>query len=111
VFNDQRNKHGLTEKTVKETIRICKDRNVLREYFESREKEVVTIMMSLFDEEQIMDVFLRDRDRETEKKAQIEMAKRLIQKGKMTLDDISDCVPGLSMEELEQIETEVMNLA
>jgi hypothetical protein len=29
----------------------------------------------------------------------------------MTLDDISDCVPGLSMEELEQIEAEVMNLA
>jgi hypothetical protein len=115
VFNDQRNKYGLTEETVKETIRICKDRNVLREYLESKEKEVVTIMMSLFDEEQIMDVFLKDRDRETQmkatKKADMETAKRLIQKGKMTLDDISDCVPGLSMEELEQIEAEVMNLA
>jgi predicted transcriptional regulator len=39
------------EQTVRETIRICKDRNVLREYLESREKEVVTIMMSLFYEE------------------------------------------------------------
>jgi hypothetical protein len=115
VFNDQRNKHGLTEETVKETIRICKDRNVLREYLESKEKEVVTIMMSLFDEEQIMDVFIKDRTREaTEiatKKADIETAKRMIQKGKMTLDEISDYVPGLSMEELEQIEAEVMNLA
>jgi hypothetical protein len=107
VFNDQRNKHGLTAETVKETIRICKDRNVLKEYLESREKEVVTIMMSLFDEEQIMDVFLRDRDRERDK----ETAKRMIQRGKMTLDEISDYVPGLSMEELEQIEAEVMNLA
>jgi hypothetical protein len=106
VFNDQRNKHGLTAETVKETIRICKDRNVLKEYLESREKEVVTIMMSLFDEEQIMDVFLRDRDRERDK----ETAKRMIQRGKMTLDEISDYVPGLSMEELEQIEAEVMNL-
>jgi hypothetical protein len=115
VFNDQRNKYGLTEETVKETIRICKDRNVLREYLESKEKEVVTIMMSLFDEEQIMDVFIKDRTREaTEiatKKADIETAKRMIQKGKMTLDEISDYVPGLSMEELEQIEAEVMNLA
>jgi hypothetical protein len=114
VFNDQRNKYGLTEETVKETIRICKDRNVLREYLESREKEVVTIMMSLFDEEQIMDVFIKDRTREATKiatkKADMETAKRLIQKGKMTLDDISDCVPGLSMQELEQIEAEVMNL-
>jgi hypothetical protein len=114
VFNDQRNKHGLTEKTVKETIRICKDRNVLKEYLESREKEVVTIMMSLFDEEQIMDIFLKDRDRETQRKAtkmaDMETAKRLIQKGKMSLDDILDCVPGLSMEELEKIEAEVMNI-
>jgi hypothetical protein len=107
VFNDQRNKHGLTEETVKETIRICKDRNVLREYLESREKEVVTIMMSLFDEEQIMDVFLRDRDREKD----IETAKILIKKGKLTLDEISECTPSLSMEELEKIEAEVMNLA
>jgi hypothetical protein len=88
---------------------------VLREYLESKEKEVVTIMMSLFDEEQIMDVFIKDRTREaTEiatKKADIETAKRMIQKGKMTLDEISDYVPGLSMEELEQIEAEVMNLA
>jgi hypothetical protein len=78
---------------------------------ESREKEVVTIMMSLFDEEQIMDVFLRDRDRERDKERNKEMARRMIKKGKMTLDEISECVPGLSMEELEQIEAEVMNLA
>ncbi len=36
-----------------ETIRICKDRNLLREFLESREKEVVSIMMTLFDEERI----------------------------------------------------------
>jgi hypothetical protein len=123
VFNDQRNKYGLTEETVKETIRICKDRNVLREYLESKEKEVVTIMMSLFDEEQIMDVFIKDRTREAKKEGreegreegkeemQIEMAKMLIKKGKMTLDEISECTPSLSMEDLEQIEAEVMNLA
>jgi hypothetical protein len=111
VFNDQRNKHGFTEETVKETIRICKDRNVLREYLESREKEVVTIMMSLFDEEQIMDIFIKDRTREAKKEVQIETAKRMIQKGKMTLDEILDYVPELSMEELEQIQAEVTNLA
>jgi hypothetical protein len=39
VFDDQRKLYGLTEQAVKETIRICKDKNVLREYLESREKE------------------------------------------------------------------------
>jgi flagellar biosynthesis/type III secretory pathway protein FliH len=64
-------------------------------------------------------VFIKDRTREAKKEGreegkeemQIEMARRMIQKGKMTLDEISDYVPGLSMEELEQIEAEVMNLA
>ena len=43
-----------TRKAIMETIRICKDRNVLKEYLESRENEVVNIMMTLFDEETIM---------------------------------------------------------
>lgn len=78
VFSEQTNQHGMTQKAVTETIRICIDRNVLREYLAQREKEVVTIMMSLFDEEQIMKSFIKseryDADRET--------AERLIKKGK-----------------------------
>ncbi len=49
----------MTQKAVTETIRICKDRNVLKEYLLEREKEVVTIMMSLFDDEQIMKSFIK----------------------------------------------------
>ncbi len=49
----------MIQKAVTETIQICKDRNVLREHLLDREKEVVTIMMSLFDEEQIMKSFIR----------------------------------------------------
>ena len=54
VYNEQRKLHGSTRKTVEETIRICKDANVLKEYLESREGEVVTMMMTLFNHEQIM---------------------------------------------------------
>ena len=68
----------MTQKAVTETIRICKERNVLREYLLDREKEVVTIMMSLFDEEQIMKSFIRS-ERHDEAR---ENAKRLIKKGK-----------------------------
>jgi len=42
---------GWTRKAVWETIRICKGQNVLKEYLESREKEVIDIMMTLFDRE------------------------------------------------------------
>ena len=51
VFAEQIEIYGKTLKAVKETIRICKERNVLKEYLESRESEVITIMNSLFDQE------------------------------------------------------------
>ncbi len=35
VFDEQRKLYGMTEQTVKETIRICKDRNILKEYLVS----------------------------------------------------------------------------
>ena len=54
VYDEQRKLYGRTRKAIEETIRICKERNVLKEYLESREGEVVTIMMTLFDHEQIM---------------------------------------------------------
>jgi hypothetical protein len=39
VYNEQMKKYGRTRQAVMETIRICKDKNVLKEYLESREKE------------------------------------------------------------------------
>lgn len=54
VLNEQIKEHGMTKQAVTETIRICKDRNVLCEYLSSKEVEVITIIMSLFEDEQIM---------------------------------------------------------
>ena len=107
VFNEQTKRHGMTKKAITETIRICKDRNVLREYLLDREKEVVTIMMSLFDEEQIMQSFIKSERHDAERA----MAEQLIRKGKMTLEEIADCVSSLSLDELKEIEAEVMQLA
>ena len=107
VFKEQTKQHGMTQKAVTETIRICKDRNVLREYLAQREKEVVTIMMSLFDEEQIMKSFIRS-ERHDEAR---ETAERMIKDGELSLEKIARYVPALSMEELKEIEAEVMQLA
>ena len=107
VFNEQIKEHGMTKHAVTETIRICKDRNVLREYLAQREKEIVTIMMSLFDEEQIMKSFIRS-ERHDEAR---ETAERMIKDGELSLEKIARYVPALSMEELKEIEAEVMQLA
>ncbi|MDE7310030.1 MAG: hypothetical protein K2N87_00105, partial [Eubacterium sp.] len=41
VFDEQVKKYGLTVQAVREAIRICKDRDVLKEYLSGRESEVV----------------------------------------------------------------------
>ncbi len=97
----------MTKQAVTETIRICKDRNILKQYLSSKEVEVVTIMMSLFDDEQIMRTYTKDIEKETERKT----AERMIKKGKMTLEEIADYIPALSFDELKEIEAEVMQLA
>ena len=56
ILDEQAKWYGRTKKAVQETIRICKDNNVLKEYLESRESEVVDIMMQLYDKEEIMRV-------------------------------------------------------
>jgi len=106
VFNEQTKQHGMTQKAVMETIRICKDRNVLREYLLDREKEVVTIMMSLFDEEQIMKSYIKSERYEETK----ENARRLLKLGKIKVDEISDCFPDLLDSDIKELEIEIMQL-
>lgn len=106
VFNEQRRQHGMAQKAVSETIRICRDRNVLREYLAQREKEVVTIMMSLFDDEQIMKAYIRSERHD----ADVETAKRLLKMEKLSFEEIA-IGTGLTVEEVEEIEAEITQLA
>ncbi len=107
VFNEQIKEHGMTKQAVTETIRICKDRNILKQYLSSKEVEVVTIMMSLFDDEQIMRTYAKDMARETTKRNAITMLK----KGRISVEEISTFFPELTSDDVEEIEKEVMQLA
>ncbi|MCM1560512.1 MAG: hypothetical protein NC123_13375 [Butyrivibrio sp.] len=111
VFDEQRKLYGMTEQAVKETIRICKDRNILKEYLISREVEVVTIMMSLFDDEQIMKTYWKDMENTLAHKKDRETAERMIKDGELSLEKIARYVPSLSFDELKELESEVMQLA
>ncbi len=110
VFNEQTKQNGMTQKAVMETIRICKDRNVLREYLPDREKEVLTIMMSLFDEEQIMKSFIRSERHEAAQDKVKEKAILMLQKGKISVDEIQTFFPELSVEEIEEVKGGAMQL-
>lgn len=51
ILSRQVKEKGRTLDAVKETIHICTNMNVLKEYLQAREKEVVTIMEMLFNQE------------------------------------------------------------
>lgn len=100
------NLYGNTKQAIPETICIFKDRNILKEYLENKKQEVVDIIMTLFDDEQILKAYTKDIEdnKETEKNT----AKRMIKMGKLSLDEISLCVPTLSLDELRKLETDVI---
>nr|WP_302584551.1 hypothetical protein [uncultured Schaedlerella sp.] len=64
VYNEQVKLHGKTREAVLETIRICKDKNLLKEYLSGREKEVISIMMGLFDQEKAIEQFGNEKKEE-----------------------------------------------
>ncbi len=128
VYDEQRNLHGRTKWAVTETIRICKNRNVLKEYLESKEQEVVDMMMTLFDEEQVLKAYTKEvaddaarkaakeaakeaakaATEETERRTIREMAERMIKAKEMSLEKIAQYLPTLSMEELKEIESKIV---
>ncbi len=77
-------------------------------YFKQDEKGVAAMC-------KIMEDMRNEAAREAAQKAELKSAKetaeRLIKKGKMTLEEIAECVPLLSLDELREIEMRVMQLA
>lgn len=93
VLNQQIAAYGPTMTAIKNTIRICRDRNLLKEYLESRALEVESIMMTLFNQEEVMDIYLYNYGEKKkaegealgEAKGKINTAKSMIKAGLTTL--------------------------
>ena len=106
VCNEQIAIHGRSQKAVLETIRICKDRNVLAEYLGSKEKEVVDIMMVLYDEQEVMRSYVEsevyEATQEATQNAKIEIAKRFLRMNKLSYEEIA-AGSELTIEEVEKL--------
>ena len=112
IYNEQVKEYGRTKEAVLETIRICKNRKILKEYLESREKEVVDIMMTLFDQEYAVERYgderelkgkaegLAEGEAKGTMKAKQEMTYKLVDR-RIPLETISDIV-GMSVEVIKK---------
>ncbi|MBR4197049.1 MAG: hypothetical protein IKQ95_10150 [Synergistaceae bacterium] len=68
VLDSQIKIHGRTREAAENTIRICQNDNVLKEYLESLEKEVITIMIMLFKQDYVTEKYAQEREKEGEKR-------------------------------------------
>ena len=102
VYNEQRKKYGRTREAITETIRICKDRNVLKEYLESKEVEVVTMMMTLYDEEQIM----KNHDAALTRKITEQVTERVAEQGIASLVKLCKRMKGSIEDAVETVMSE-----
>ena len=76
-------------------------------YFKKEEKGVVAMCKIM---EDMRNEAAREAAIEAAQKSAREIAERMIRKGKMTLEEIADCVPTISLEELKKLEAEIMQL-
>lgn len=103
ICDEQIGLHGRSEETIREIFRICRERNILTDDLNTREKEIVKIMTKLFSAQDIQEAFLYRLEQERKadvKKAELDnstmIARRMIAKGTTPFKEISEYT-GLSV--------------
>lgn len=56
ISDEERKKHGRSKKAIEEILRRCIEEDVLSPFLVTRQKEVAEIMVTLFDQEKIMEI-------------------------------------------------------
>ena len=77
ILTEQINIYGLTKKALAETIKICKNENILKNYLTKHEQEVITMFDFLFDQDYVKSVYeeeLKEEAREEARKKDTEEA-------------------------------------
>ena len=76
--------------------------------------EVITIVMNLFDEEEILKSYIRSERYEAAevatREAAIKKAKLMLKRERITIEEMSEFFPELTDEDVKEIEVEVMQL-
>jgi len=86
VYRETIRKLGKSREAVLETIRICKEQDVLKDYLTAHEVEVIDIMMALYDK----DVYMKLYERRKEREGAFKQLVKLVQKGRLSLDEAAE---------------------
>lgn len=110
VYNEQVRLYGRTTEAVSETIRICMDRDILKEYLASRKKEVITMMMNLYDQDRILEIHIASEKKIAAKKTEDAAIQRMLKKGKFSIQEIAECL-AVSTDRVREIEAGMLQEA
>ncbi len=113
VFNEQVKKYGYTEQALKDTLCICRDKQILLKYILQREAEIMNIMTALFDQDYVTRMYGVDQKREGLKEGMEAGLKEGMKEGKretatnllkmgMSADVVAKAT-GLSVEEIADL--------
>ena len=94
IFDKQIKLHGQTHEAVTETLKICQNRSILKNYLKERQKEAEDIMSILFSQEEVTERYGYERFLEGESqginKASENIALSML-KEKMNADIVAKC--------------------
>ena len=78
IIDEQRKLYKDDTKTaIKETIRICKNNNILKKYLENQEKEVIDIMVTLYSQEEVFRDYVASEKFSSEVKGIVELSREI----------------------------------
>ena len=106
VFDEQRKLHDDGVTAAKETYRICIEKGYLADYMRTHEKEVISMMQELFDEETLRRQLDAARSRRDIEQGKIAVAKNLIILGNMSPEDIAK-VSDLTVETIKELSVQM----
>ncbi len=81
ILDAQTRLFGRTKQAANESIRICTESNILAAFLESRKKEVLDIMVSLFDQEKVWEIERYNIAKESKQEGHREGMQKGLQKG------------------------------
>lgn len=90
ILNIQFSKFGRTMEAVKETIRICKERDVLRDYLEKEEQEVIDIMERLLSQEEILKEYVMSEREDAVQSTLLATLQKMVTKLHLSVDEAMD---------------------
>ena len=109
IWDDQIKQYGKTEEAVRETIRICLERGILVDYLTERKVEIMDIMTSLFDQDEVTRRVIVEHERKAERKGKKEGEKqeklkiaKSMKAMNISAENIAKCT-GLTLEQIEKL--------